>query len=215
MNSLTLGEVCSVLRIEAPAFSGNVAPMLSVLDNPEIRKHALPISVAGYHLMAQQGLVAERAELIRGVIIEKMPKSPLHEILTSGIHERLLALLAAGPWWVRKEASLSLTDSEPEPDVSVVSGKRLDYSRGHPTTAHLVIEVAVTSEHLDREKASIYAEAGVGEYWIILANERIVEVHTGAKDGHWANVRRVSVDEALQPTMFPGVQLVLRDFFPA
>lgn len=189
--------------------------MLYVLDNPEIRRHALPISVAGYHIMAQQGLVAERAELIRGVIIEKMPKTPLHEILTSGIHERLLVLLASGPWWVRKEAPLSLADSEPEPDVSVVSGKRLDYTRGHPTTAQLVIEVAITTENLDREKASIYAEAGVGEYWLILANERIVEVHTGAKDGHWTNVRRVSADEELHPTTLPGVQLVLRDCFPA
>ena len=186
--------------------------MLSVLDNPEIRKHALPISVAGYHIMAQQGLVAERAELIRGVIIEKMPKSPLHTRITAILQRKLQFLLP--DFWVRKEDPLSLADSEPEPDISVVPGHAEDYAQ-HPTTAHLVIEVAITTEDLDREKASIYAEAGVGEYWLILANERIVEVHTGAKDGHWTNVRRVSADEELHPTTLPGVQLVLRDCFPA
>lgn len=189
--------------------------MIAILENPEIRRRAMPISVAAYHLMFQQGMVAERAELVRGVIIEKMPKSPLHEILAAGIYERLFLQLSTGSCWVRKDAPLSLVDSEPEPDVSVVSGKRLDYTSGHPSTAQLVVEVAVTSEELDREKAEVYAEAGVGEYWLVLANERVVEVHTGAKDGHWTNIRRVAVDEELQPTMFPGVRLALRDIFPA
>ena len=185
--------------------------MLSVLDNPEIRKHALPISVAGYHVMFQQGLVDERTELIRGVIIEKMPKSPLHTRITAILQRQLQCLLP--DFWVRKEDPLTLPDSEPEPDISVVPGHAEDYSE-HPSTAQLVVEVAVTSEGLDREKASIYAEAGVGEYWLVLANEQIVEVHTGAKDGHWTNVRRVAVDETLQPTMFPSVRLALRDIFP-
>ena len=189
--------------------------MLSVLDNPEIRKHALPVSVAGYHLLFEKGFVPKRAELIRGVILGKERTSPLHAVLTSILHRELSHALLAEPWYVRQGAPLTLADSEPEPDIAVVPGSAEDYSHAHPTTAHLVIEVAVTTENLDREKASIYAEAGVGEYWLILANERIVEVHTGAKDGHWTNVRRVSVNEALQPTMFPGVQLVLRDFFPA
>ena len=106
-------------------------------------------------------------------------------------------------------------DSEPEPDVSVVVGSPSKFAKAHPSTAQLVVEVAVTSEELDREKAEIYAEAGVGEYWIVLANERIVEVYTGAKDGHWTNIRRVALDEELQPTMFPNVRLALRDIFPA
>lgn len=187
--------------------------MISVLEKPEIRRRALPISVPAYHVMFQQGLVNERAELIRGVVVEKMPKSPLHTYIASIIHRALL--LALPDFWVRQEQPLSLDDSEPEPDISVVSGSPSQFSKAHPSTALIVVEVAVTSEELDREKAEIYAGAGVGEYWLVLANERVVEVHTGAKDGHWTNIRRLATDEELQPTMFPGVRLALRDIFPA
>jgi Uma2 family endonuclease len=176
---------------------------------------AVPISVPAYHSMSSQGLVEDRAELIRGVIVEKMPKSPLHEILASGIHEQLFVQLASGNWWVRKEAPLSLVDSEPEPDVSIVGGKARDFAGGHPSTAHLVVEVAVTSEELDREKIAIYAEAGVGEYWLVLAHERAVEIHTDAKNGHWSSIRRIDATEVLESAVFPGVRIVLADLFPA
>ena len=183
--------------------------MLSVLDNPEIRKHALPVSVAGYHLLFEKGFVPKRAELIRGVIFGKERTSPLHAAVTSILHRELFRSLGAEPWYVRQGAPLTLADSEPEPDIAVVAGSPEDYSHAHPTTAHLVIEVAVTSEDLDREKASIYAEAGVGECWLILANERIVEVHSGAKHGHWSNVRRVPLRQNLtrDDSLPPGVTI--------
>lgn len=186
--------------------------MLPVLENPEIRRRALPISVPAYHSMSQQGQVEERAELIRGVIIEKMPKSPLHSRITSIIHRELM--LALPGFWVRKEDPLTLADSEPEPDISIVPGRAEDYS-AHPSTALVVVEVAVTSEELDREKISLYAEAGVGEYWLVLAHERAVEIHTGAKDGHWTNIRRITASETLEATVLPGVRITLAELFPA
>jgi hypothetical protein len=45
--------------------------------------------------------------------------------------------------------------------VAVVDGPDEAFTLTHPTTALLVIEVAVTSEALDRAMAAIYAEAGV------------------------------------------------------
>ena len=44
------------------------------------------------------------------------------------------------------------------------------------------MEVAVSSRGLDREKASLYAEAGIKEYWILLAGEKAVEVYTEPQD---------------------------------
>lgn len=37
-----------------------------------------PLSVDAYHLLYENGLVAEKAELIEGVIYNKMPKNPIH-----------------------------------------------------------------------------------------------------------------------------------------
>jgi Uma2 family endonuclease len=77
---------------------------------------------------------------------------------------------------VRREDPLTLKDSEPEPDIAVVRGSESEFFHAHPTTAELVIEVAVSSPVLDREAASLYAEAGVKEYWIVLGTTRQIEV---------------------------------------
>jgi Uma2 family endonuclease len=76
---------------------------------------------------------------------------------------------------------LTLADSEPEPDISVTRGQESDFASAHSTTAELAVEIAVPSPALDRENASLYAEAGVKEYWIILGKERKVEVYRRPK----------------------------------
>ena len=128
--------------------------MITVLEQPEIRRRAMPISVRTYHWMQRQGLVAPRAELIRGVIVEKMSKSPKHTSLTRRI-TRLLRQFAGSRYFVMKEDPLTLSDSEPEPDVAVVAGQEEDYDEQHPATALLAVEVSVSSESGDREMLSI------------------------------------------------------------
>lgn len=48
--------------------------------------------------------------------------------------------------------------------------------REHPSSAFLVIEVAVTSVGLDRLKASLYA-AGTTDHWLVDVGRRAVEVY--------------------------------------
>jgi hypothetical protein len=50
--------------------------MIGILEKQAIRRQAQPIGLRTYHWMVEQGLVDKNAELIRGVIIEKMSKSP-------------------------------------------------------------------------------------------------------------------------------------------
>ncbi len=64
-----------------------------------------------------------------------------------------------------------------------------------PTTAELVVEVAVTSLVLDREKAAIHGEAGVGEYWIILAEAGQVEAYRRPTDGVYQTRRLYGREE--------------------
>src|SRR3972149_2531438 len=68
-------------------------------------------------------------------------------------------------------------ESEPEPDVAVVPGTARDYRAGHPTHAVLVVEVAESSLRRDREdKGSLYARAGIADYWIVNLVDRVLEV---------------------------------------
>lgn len=186
--------------------------MIAALDNPALRRHAKQFSVADYHRMIERGIVDPRCELIRGLLVQKMSKSHLHSSITA----KLLRLLTSAlpDFWVRLEQPLTFTDSEPEPDISVVPGCIEDYT-SHPTTARLVIEVAISSEDLDREKAALYAEAGVEEFWLVLPEARAVEVHTAPRNGAWTNVHRYLADESVVSAVFPHITLRLDELLGA
>jgi Uma2 family endonuclease len=186
--------------------------MVSVLEIPAIRRRVPPISVEDYHRMGELGLVDQRTELIRGVIVEKLSKSPLHESLVHAIFVLLLKAVGAG-YLVRKEGPLTLSDSEPEPDVSVVLGNPADYRRHHPTTAVLAVEVAVSSVELDREKLSLYAEAGVTECWFVLAERRVVEVLRNPLNGGYLDREVLTDTDTLRSRALPQIEISLKELF--
>src|SRR5262249_6323739 len=82
-------------------------------------------------------------------------------------------------WSVRIQNPVSLDDeSAPEPDVAVVRGRHADYRSAHPTRAALIVEVAESSLRFDRvQKGSLYARAGIVDYWIVNLVDRVVEVY--------------------------------------
>ncbi len=64
------------------------------------------------------------------------------------------------------------------PDVTVVSGTPRDYKDAHPTTASLIVEVADTTLMYDRsQKASLYAKAGIEDYWIVNLVHQQLEIY--------------------------------------
>ena len=170
--------------------------MSAILDLPEIRARVHRWTVAEYEMLEDKPAFLH-SELIRGIIVEKMPKSSLHENLTDSVAEYLRRTVRGG-LWVRQEASLQLADSMPEPDVAVVVGTRKDYAERKPATAELVIEVAVTSIAPDRENASLYAEASVAEYWIILAEAGQVEVYRLPDNGVYRTRRIYGCGELIE-----------------
>ena len=139
---------------------------MSLLDVPAFRDLVAKISVKGYHRLGERAM-----ELLRGTIIEKLPKSPLHHFCIERLRN-ILEKQICPEMIVRQEGPLTFSDSEPEPDLAVIAGPAVRYRASHPATAELVIEVAVSSREIDRIKAAIYAEAGVKEYWIVCLEER-------------------------------------------
>lgn len=77
-----------------------------------------------------------------------------------------------------------------------------------PEDVALLIEVADSSLRYDRRlKASLYAEAGVQEYWIVDLEGGAVEVHRNPSGGGFRSVERVGPAATLSPLAFPDVQL--------
>ena len=136
-------------------------------------------SLDEFHQMAQMGFfVDERVELIDGEILEMAPQGSSHFACVCLCSDAMRKLFGANHV-VRVQGPLLLGNSEPEPDVAVVTGNPRDYvGKSHPSTALLVIEISDTSLEFDRrEKASLYAQAGIGDYWIVNLIGRSVEVY--------------------------------------
>jgi Uma2 family endonuclease len=121
---------------------------------------------------------AEPLELIGGQLIVAEPKGSPHAASVGMAGDALRAALPPG-WTVRLQDAISLDDeSVPEPDVAVVHGRHADYRHAHPARAALIIEVAESSLTFDRtQKGSLYARAGIADYWIVNLEDRIVEVY--------------------------------------
>ena len=186
--------------------------MSAILDLPEVRARVSRLPVAIYEQLVEQGKLDKGFELLRGVIVQKMSKSPLHQTLTDLIGDHFRAQLPAGHF-IRQEGPLRLADSVPEPDLAVIQGVRASFFTHHPTTAELVVEVAVSSAALDRENASLYAEANVREYWIVLAQERQIEVYRQPVNGVYQQKRLYAMGETLACESVPGLSAPLEDWF--
>jgi Uma2 family endonuclease len=120
----------------------------------------------------------EPLELIGGQLIVAEPHGSPHAAAIGMTGDAVRAALPPG-WIVRIQTPIALDDeSAPEPDVAVVRGRHADYRDAHPARAALVVEVAESSLAFDRvQKGSLYARAGIADYWIVNLEDRVVEVY--------------------------------------
>jgi Uma2 family endonuclease len=120
----------------------------------------------------------EPIELIGGQLVVAEPQGAYHASAISLAEYVVRAVLPPG-WIVRTQLPVSLDEeSEPEPDLVVVPGRPQDYRESHPMTPALAIEVAESSLAFDRgQKGSLFARAGIRDYWIVNLVDRVLEVH--------------------------------------
>jgi len=137
-------------------------------------------SRAEYDRLIELGIFQpdEDIELIGGELIVAEPQGAPHYTAIRRTAKALEAAFGRG-WEVRTEGPLALDDeSEPEPDVAVVPGRPEDYSRSHPSRPVLTVEVSESSLGADRvRKGSLYARAGLAEYWVLNLIDRVLEVY--------------------------------------
>ena len=204
---------CPSTPVLAPAADrGHCRAMLSVLESPTFRARVSRLSVTEYHQLGEYNECGKRTELIRGIVVEKTGKSPLHCTIVS-ILQHILTPQVPQDFCVRQYDPLTLRDSEPEPDLAIVAGTHGDFFHAHPTTAALAIEIAVTNPDDDHALAEIYAEAGVGEYWVVLPKERAIEVFRQPEGLAYREVCRCEFADELECSTVPGVKLALAELF--
>lgn len=155
------------------------------------------LSVAEYHRMGALGLFKpdERLELIHGLLVEKPVVTPPHAFAVTKL-SNVFEQVVASRFVVRVQMPVTLSDSEPEPDICVARLTESEYFDRHPQPADipLVVEVAVSSLAFDQgEKLALYAANGIEVYWIVNLIDKRIEVYTGPQRGDspsFLNVQR-------------------------
>ena len=175
-----------------------------------------------YNRIGDIGLFeGQRVELIEGEIIQMSPKRSPHSVATGLAFNAISAAFGPG-FWIRNQEPLNLgLHSEPEPDLAVVKGTERDY-HDHPTTALLVVEVSESTLAFDRSrKASLYARAGIPEYWIVNLVERRLEVHRNPVPDaaqqlgfSYARVTSLAPADQVAPLQAPAAKFVVADLLP-
>ena len=161
-------------------------------------------------------------ELLGGLLVVAEPQGDAHFTAIRLAEDALRAAFGPG-WEVRGQGPIALdAESEPEPDVAVVPGTVRDYREGHPTHAVLVVEVAESSLRSDRQnKGSLYARAGIADYWIVNLVDRVLEVYRepgpdpAAPFGwRYHSVTLIGLDGSVSPLAAHGRPISVVDLLP-
>ena len=204
-------------------FNGqNKAPLFSRAARPS-KPTPMRWTHEQYHDMAERGYFeGKRVELIGGEIIEMAPMLSLHWI-SVGLTEEAIRKVFTQGYIVTAQLPLKLPQiSEPEPDIAVVHGTWRDYKEGLPQTAVLVVEISDATLRYDRtDKASLYAAAGIEDYWIVNVKARQVEIHRTpienekAKFGWlYQDKTEYKEDNTISPLAAPNAQIKVADLLP-
>jgi Uma2 family endonuclease len=149
-------------------------------------------------------------ELLRGEVYQMSPIGPKHVHKVAQLDARLQETLR-GKAVVLVQSPLRLSeDSEPEPDLLVLKPPLERYQDRLPTPEDvlLLVEVADTSLEFDREvKLPLYAEAGIPEVWLVNLKENLLEVYRDPRGGRYREIRLLSPEEEVSPTLLPQVSL--------
>ncbi len=156
-------------------------------------------------------------ELVNGELIDHMGKKPPHVYWKNVLFDWLAEQFGSG--YARAEDPIDVAPqdnptSEPEPDL-IVTVQSIRVTRGsnpEPDDLRLVVEVSDSTFDYDRTvKASLYARAGIREYWIV--DVRIAEaprllIHLEPRDGSY---RKFSAHtHEVQIPVFDGRRLCLQ-----
>jgi Uma2 family endonuclease len=188
-------------------------------------------SIDEYHRLIDLGVftASDRIELIKGQLVEMSPKGTAHSVSCSVLY-RELSILLSGIAALRCQDPITLTDSEPEPDLIIARGREADYLDRHPHPTDIVVAIEISDSTLGYDRAnklSLYAEHNISNYWIVnlvvrgasaLRNRQLESYSQPYEKPNgeygYLNQQIYVADRSIQLPGFEGILLELDRIFP-
>ena len=176
-------------------------------------------TVVEYDRMVEAGVLADddRVELVRGVIREMSPKNSPHSIaiwkircvLDDGLRDRAATFQEV-------PIALEALDSKPEPDIAVMSHPDGELFGTDASEPLLVVEVSDSSLRYDlTEKAALYAEGRIPDYWMVDLVHRVLVVFRDPRNGVYETRETYQPGSRIAPVPWPDFEIEVSALFPA
>lgn len=193
--------------------------MTKPINAPYIEMEGFTWTVKQYNRLIDAGILTpdNKVELLEGSLIKKIAIIESHAACVDGLQEYFYDKYGK-QFTLRSENPITLSEkSAPEPDFVVCERREDRYRSSHPVPSQieLIIEVADSTVDKDRNyKSTLYALAGIKEYWIINIRDAQVEVYLNpdAASEAFLEVRRFRTDEDFE-SPFNG-NTIVNDLLP-
>lgn len=171
--------------------------------------------IEDYHRLIETGILGDRhLELLQGEIWEMSPEGPLHTYVTEGLGNYLRSLLENRAV-VREAHPITLSDSEPQPDLAIVQPPRQRYRERHPYPEDIFWLVETSQSTVDydlNDKKKIYARAKIGEYWVVDVNQNRIHIFREPQ-GEDYQVKSIVVRGTITPQAFSNLRVSVDRFW--
>ncbi len=175
-------------------------------------------TVREFQQIAEKGILDDtRLELIEGEIIDMGKIGRRHAAFVRRFIRLLSPQIEANQALLDAQNPIELSpDSQPQPDLTLLSPRDDDYEARHPFPEDvlLLIEIADTTLESDREiKMPLYARGGIRESWLVDLNERQVTVYRQPSPEGYRLIQIYTLEETISPSLLPSITIALRDLF--
>ena len=169
-------------------------------------------TVEEFHKMTEAGILPEESgwEIIDGYLIDKMSIGSRHAGTVKRLNRKLSSM-------VEDKAIISVQDpihideyNEPEPDIALLNLRDDFYAESHPIPKEvlLLIEVSDSTIESDRTiKKTLYAEAGIAEFWLVNLKENTVERYSSLKNGSYRLAEILESGESIKAGTIENLEL--------
>ncbi len=182
-------------------------------DEPEYDgSEPLRLDGTAYRLLEEAGALSNhgKTELLDGAIYAMSPQYRPHGFVKDEIAYRIRRALEAlgSSLHVATEQSAALSSfSEPQPDIMLTREPRGDGPIPGASIV-LVCEVSASTLAFDlRDKARIYAQAGVPEYWVADVQARMMHQMWAPLGDRFTRSRDVPFDTKIESTTIPALTI--------